>query len=45
MFLDDDFYNFLDSEFPQFLNTNDSIKILKELINPKTGVEISKKYM
>ena len=43
MFLDDDFYNFLDSEFPQFLNTNDSIKILKEFINPKTGVEISKK--
>jgi len=29
VFLDDDFYNFLDSEFPQFLTTNDSIKILK----------------
>ena len=43
VFLDDDIYNFLDSEFPQFLNTNDSIKILKEFINPKTGVEISKK--
>ena len=43
MFLDDDFYHFIDSEFPQFLNMNDSIKILKKFINPKTNVEISKK--
>ena len=43
MFLDDDFYHFIDSEFPQFLNINDSIKILKKFINPKTNVEISKK--
>ena len=43
MFLDDDFYHFLDSEFPQFLSTNDSIDILKKFINPKTGIELSKK--
>ena len=43
MFLDDDFYYFIDSEFPQFLNINDSIKILKKFINPKTNVELSKK--
>ena len=43
LFLDDDFYHFIDSDFPQFLNLNDSIKILKEFINPNTGVEISKK--
>ena len=43
VFLDDDFYNFLDSEFPQFLSTNDSIDILKKFINPKTGIELSKK--
>ena len=43
MFLDDDFYHFIDSEFPQFLSTNDSVEILKKFINPKTNVEISKK--
>ncbi len=43
VFLDDNFYHFLDSEFPQFLNMNDSIKILKKFINPKTNVESSKK--
>ena len=43
VFLDDDFYHFLDSEFPQFLSTNDSIDILKKFINPKTGIELSKK--
>ena len=43
VFLDDDFYHFIDSEFPQFLNMNDSIEILKKFINPKTNVEISKK--
>ena len=30
VFLDDDLYHFLDSEFPQFLSINDSIKILKK---------------
>jgi len=43
VFLDDDFYHFLDSEFPQFLDINDSIEILKKFINPKTNVEINKK--
>ena len=43
VFLDDDFYHFFDSDFPQFLNMNDSIKILKKFINPKTNKEISKK--
>ncbi len=43
LFLDDDFYHFIDSDFPQFLSLNNSIKILKEFINPNTGVEISKK--
>ena len=43
VFLDDDFYYFVDSEFPQFLNLNDSIEILKKFLNPKTNVELSKK--
>ena len=43
VFLDDDFYYFIDSYFPQFLSMNDSIEILKKFINPKTNVEISKK--
>ena len=43
MFLDDDFYYFIDSEFPQFLNINDSIEILKNFLKPKTNVELSKK--
>ena len=43
VFLDDDFYHFIDSDFPQFLNMNDSIKILKKFINPKTNKELSKK--
>ena len=43
VFLDDDFYYFINSEFPQFMNLNDSIKILKKFLNPRTGVEISKK--
>ena len=43
LFLDDDFYHFIDSDFPQFLSLNDSIKILKEFINPNTGIELSKK--
>ena len=43
VFLDDDFYYFSDSEFPQFLNITDSIEILKNFLNPKTNVELSKK--
>ena len=43
VFLDDDFYYFIDSDFPQFLNMNDSIHILKKFIKPKTNVETSKK--
>ena len=43
VFLDDDFYHFTDSQFPQFLSMNDSIEILKKFISPKTNVEISKK--
>ena len=43
VFLDDDFYYFIDSEFPQFFNMNASIKILRNFLNPKTNVEISKK--
>jgi len=43
VFLDDDFYYFIDSEFPQFLNINDSIEILKKFLNPKTNIELSKK--
>ncbi|MDC3178402.1 glycosyltransferase family 61 protein, partial [Pelagibacteraceae bacterium] len=39
----DDFYHFIDSEFPQFLSMSDSIEMLKKFINPKTKVEISKK--
>ena len=43
VFLDDDFYHFVNSYFPQFLSMNESIKILKKFINPKTNVETSKK--
>ena len=43
VFLDDDFYYFINSEFPQFLNINVSIEILKNFLNPKTNVESSKK--
>ena len=43
VFLDDDFYHFIDSDFPQFLNINDSIGILKKFIKPKTNIETSKK--
>ena len=43
VFLDDDFYYFKDSDFPQFLNMNASIEILKNFFNPKTNVELSKK--
>ena len=43
VFLDDDFYYFYESEFPQFINLNDSIKILKHFINPKINSESSKK--
>ena len=43
VFLDDDFYYFTNSMFPQFLNMNSSIKILRNFLNPKSNVEISKK--
>ena len=43
IFLDDDFYYFNKSEFPQFINLNDSIKILKEFLNPKINLDSSKK--
>ena len=43
VFLDDDFYLFNKSEFPQFINLNDSIKILKEFLNPKIKLDSSKK--
>ena len=43
VFLDDDFYHFINSDFPQFLSMIDSIKILKKFINPKTNKEVSKK--
>ena len=43
VFLDDDFYYFNKSEFPQFLNLNDSIKILKEFLKPKINLDSSKK--
>ena len=33
VFLDDDFYYFIDSDFPQFLNINASIEILKNFFN------------
>ncbi len=43
VFLDDDFYYFTDSEFPQFFSINNSIEILKNFLNPKTNLELSKK--
>ena len=43
VFLDDDFYYFKDCEFPQFMNINDSIKVLKNFFNPKSNKENSKK--
>ena len=43
VFLDDDFYHFVDSDFPQFFTLNNSIEILKKFIKPRTNVEISKK--
>ena len=43
VFLDDDFYFFESSEFPQFLSLNDSIEILKKFLKPKSSRELSKK--
>ena len=43
VFLDDNFYHFIDSEFPQFLGLKDSIDILNKFLNPKTNLELSKK--
>ena len=43
VFLDDDFYYFSKSEFPQFINLHESIKILKEFLNPRINLDSSKK--
>jgi len=43
VFLDDDFYYFSDSKFPQFMNLGDSIEILKKFLNPKIMIGNSKK--
>ncbi len=43
IYLDDDFFYFQNSEFPQFMSINDSIKILKNFFNPKANPENSKK--
>ena len=43
VFLDDDFYYFIDSDFPQFLSLNNSIEILKSFLNPKQNLERSEK--
>jgi len=40
VFLDDDFYHFLDSEFPQFLSTNDSIDILNSSDNANSVFDL-----
>ena len=43
VFLDDDFYHFTNSEFPQFLSLNNSIKILQKFFNPISNLQNSKK--
>ncbi len=43
VFLDDNFYFFLESEFPQFLNLENSVKILKNFIKPNINNRNSKK--
>ena len=43
VFLDDNFYHFLDSEFPQFINLNLSTEILKNFLKPKINNSRSKK--
>ncbi len=43
VYLDDEFYYFKNSQFPQFINLNDSIKILKNFFNPTIKLENSKK--
>ena len=43
VFLDDYFYYFTKSEFPQFINLNYSVKILNEFLNPKIDLDSSKK--
>ena len=35
VYLDDSFYSFINSEFPQFFDLNNSIKILKHFLTPK----------
>ncbi len=43
VYLDDNFYYFFDSEFPQFLSLKNSVKILKNFINPNVNNNSSKK--
>ena len=43
VFLDDDFYSFTKSQFPQFIDLNNSIKILRKFLNPKINSKSSKK--
>ena len=43
VFLDDDFYYFEESQIPQFMNLNDSIKILKNFFITKPNPQNSKK--
>ena len=43
VYLDDDFYSFTESEFPQFFNINNSIKILKKFLQPREENKLDKK--
>ena len=43
VYLDDDFYKFIDCQMPQFLDLNTSIKILKSLLVPKISNSSDKK--
>ena len=43
VYLDDDFYKFIDCQMPQFLDLNTSIKILKSLLVPKFSNSSDKK--
>ena len=43
IYLDDDFYYFKNSEFPQFINLHESVKILKNFLNSKKILDNEKK--
>ncbi len=43
VYLDDNFYSFIDSQFPQFLNISSSIKILRHFLIPKSSLKKEKK--